>query len=244
MLPCYWKDFFISIENWRHAGFPPLISKQGTEIVGLEAELPWTFAGFLGKSVAFVELAWEDQIPALLENCTDIIMSDMSITPGRQYRIAFSEPYFRTGQIALIRKDDSARVPMPGYYGIFAWMPVVKIGVIKGTTGEFFVKKNFSDAKKIVSFATSQEAVAALKKRWIEGYKIDLLIHDAPMIHNLAAENEGDLVPLPALLSEEYLAWGIRKSDVELLESANAFIDGMKKDGKLNSIIKRWIPYI
>lgn len=223
---------------------PPLIAKQGGKIVGLEAELAREFGKYLDKSIVFVGVPWEDQIPALLDNRTDIIMSGMSITKAREYRIAFSEPYFRTGQIALIRKEAQAMVPMAGYYGLFAWMPVVKVGVIKGTTGEFFAKKNFDNAKEIISFTTTEEAVKALKKRHIQGYKIDLIIHDAPMIHNLAAENEGDLVPLPALLTEEYLAWGIRKDDVELLESANRFIEKMKAEEKLMPIIKRWIPFI
>jgi polar amino acid transport system substrate-binding protein len=69
---------------------PPLIYRQGTEIVGLEAELAKKFGDYLGKSVAFIELPWQEQIPALLANNTDIIMSGMSITSMRQVRIAFS----------------------------------------------------------------------------------------------------------------------------------------------------------
>jgi ABC-type amino acid transport substrate-binding protein len=43
-------------------------------------------------------------------------------------------------------------------------------------------------------------------------------------------------------LTDEYLAWGIRKNDRELLNSANRFIDTIRQDDKLNSMIKRWIP--
>jgi polar amino acid transport system substrate-binding protein len=171
-------------------------------------------------------------------------MSGMSITKARRYRIAFSEPYFRTGQIALVRKQAKTKVPMPGFYGIYSWAPIVTMGVVKGTTGEFFVNKSFNNAKKIVSFATAKEAVTALQKKWIQGYEIDVLIYDAPMVYNIASENEGALVPLPALLTEEYLAWGIRKDDTALLESANKFIEQMKKEGKLMPIIKKWIPVI
>jgi len=226
------------------ADSPPLIAKQGGKIVGLEAELAREFGKYLGRDIVFVEVAWKDQIPALLDNRTDIIMSGMSMTNAREYRIAFSEPYFRTGQIALVRKESVSRVPKPGYYGILAWAPIIKIGVVKGTTGELFVTKYLSGAKKIVVFDAAKEAAAALKKGGIEGYNIDVFIHDAPMIHNLAAENEGELAALPALLTEEYLAWGIRKDDVALLESANKFIEKMNNEGKLIPIIKRWIPLI
>jgi len=47
---------------------------------------------------------------------------------------------------------------------------------------------------------------------------------------------------LPSLLTEEYLAWGVRKNDVELLQSANSFINTYKKDNRLHEIVNRWIP--
>ena len=217
---------------------PPIIYKQGDKIVGLEAELAEEFAKFLGKSVSFVELEWEDQIPALLGNRIDIIMSGMTITKMRQVRIAFSEPYFRTGQMALIHQDSKKRIP-GGYYSIYAWAIQIRFGVVKATTGEFFVKKHLSKAKKISSFPTSREAVKALKYR-----EVDMVIHDAPIILSLAAENESEgLIALPSLLTEEYLAWGIRKNDVELLASANTFLETLKDDGRLNIIVNRWIPF-
>ena len=46
---------------------PPLIFKRGKKIIGLEADFAKEFAKYLGKSLRFVELEWEDQIPALLE---------------------------------------------------------------------------------------------------------------------------------------------------------------------------------
>jgi polar amino acid transport system substrate-binding protein len=220
----------------------PLIYRQGENFTGLEAELAKEFGKFTNRSVRFIELAWLDQIPALLDNRIDIIMSGMSITKSRHYRIAFSEPYFRTGQMALVRKREKNRFPMSGYYGILAWLPSLKIGVIKGTTGQFFVEKRYDSAKKILYFSETQEAIASMKAGNIGGFNIDMLIHDAPIVFYLAAENEGELAPLPALLTEEYLAWGIRKDNLELLETANAFIASLKKDGRLDSIIKRWIP--
>lgn len=216
---------------------PPLIYKQGKDIVGLEAELARELAAYLGKSVRFIELDWQDQIPALLENRTDIIMSGMSITKMRQIRIAFSEPYFRTGQMALIRRKDADRYPH-GYYSILGWTLRMEIGVVKGTTGESFVNQNFGRAKKIISYQTSKEAAKDMA-----GGEIDMVIHDAPIILMLAAKYESrGLVPLPSLLTEEYLAWGVRKNDVELLQSATSFIKNYKKDGRLHEIVNRWIP--
>ena len=216
---------------------PPLIYKQGNEIVGLEAELAKKFGDYLEKSVAFIELPWEEQIPALLANQTDIIMSGMSITAMRQVRIGFSKPYFRAGQMALTRSKYLEMIPQT-YYGIRGMSITARFGVVRGTTGETFVQTNFGRAKEIVPYETSKQAVEDLLKG-----RIDLLIHDGPIIFLLAAENEArGLAVVPTLLSEEYLAWGIRKNDVTLLEAANNFIDKMTKEDQLDPIINRWIP--
>ncbi len=217
---------------------PPFIYKQGSEIVGLEAELAKKFGEYLRKSVVFVETEWEDQISSLIANKTDIIMSGMTITKMRQMRIAFSKPYFRTGQMALTQNKYLNMIPH-NYYGILGLSIVARFGVVKATVGETFVQQNFGQAKEIVNYKTATQAVSDL----LEG-RIDLLIHDAPIILMLAAENEAKgLSEIPSLLSKEYLAWGIRKNDLELLEAANNFIDTMIKEDKLDPIINRWIPF-
>jgi ABC-type amino acid transport substrate-binding protein len=54
--------------------------------------------------MAFVELAWEELIPALKGDRIDVIMSGMSVTPVRQHRVRFVQPYLRVGQMAIIRR--------------------------------------------------------------------------------------------------------------------------------------------
>lgn len=217
--------------------YPPLIYRQGDDIIGLEADLGIALAKYLGKSVQFVTLAWGDQIPALLDKKIDIIMSGMSITRAREYEIAFTIPYFRTGQMALLGTREIL-VRQSGYHTLLAQSAGLNFGVIKDTTGEAFVKKNFRRAKGIISYSTSEQAVRALK--W---NKIDLFIYDSPNILFLAAKHESDgFKPLLSLLTEEYLAWGVRKNDAVLLESANNFLVELEKSGNLDTIVKRWIP--
>ena len=213
---------------------PPLIFKQANKIVGLEADLAKELAKNLGKSLRFVELEWEDQIPALLENRIDIIMSGMSITGLREVRIVFTIPYFKSGQMALIRREDAARFST----GFFALTTSSGIGVIKDTTGEYFVETNYSSIKKKI-FTTPRSAAKAVIDK-----KIDMFIYDAPMIIYLASENENKgLTVMSALLTEEYLAWGIRKDNKNLLESANEFLRTFNQEGKLNPIIQYWLPF-
>jgi polar amino acid transport system substrate-binding protein len=211
----------------------PLVFKRNDEIVGLEADLARALAEYLGKSCQFVELNWKDQIPALKSKKTDIIMSGMSITPGRRLRVAFSDPYVKSGLSALVHTRNLER-----FENILNRRnEFFKIGVVKGTTGELFVRDTFTNSR-IVTFSTSQNALNDL----IFG-TINMLVHDMPMLYALLAQNESrGLMVLPTLFTEEYLAWGIRHDDPELLEDANSFLRSIRSDGKLESHINRWLP--
>jgi len=209
---------------------PPLIFKQNNNIVGLEADFARELAKYTGKSLHFVELKWEDQIQALLDNRIDIIMSGMSVTPLRKMRLSFTIPYFKSAQMPLIRRKDAARFST----GLYS---VETIGVIKGTTGEEFVETEFSSLK-IKRYSDPHRAAKDLIKN-----EIDMFIYDAPMVLYLASENETKgLTVLYTFLKEEDLAWGIRKDNVELLESANNFLRTFNEAGNLNKVIKYWIP--
>ena len=213
---------------------PPLIFRQGNKIVGLEADMAAEFAQYLGKALRFVELEWEDQIPALLENRIDIVMSGMSITALRKVRVDFTLSYFESGQMALIRRKDAARFRT----GLFTFSDDSAIGVIKDTTGEFFVESQFSTVEKKM-YKDSNAAVEDLI-----GKDIDMFIHDAPMILYLASENESrGLTVLFALLTKEPLAWAVRKDNAELLNSANVFLQKINEEGSLNRMIRSWIPF-
>jgi polar amino acid transport system substrate-binding protein len=211
----------------------PLIYRQGNQIVGLEADFARGLAQYLGKSLQFVEYDWEDLIPGLMDGKIDIIMAGMTRTTLREVRITFCIPYLKSGQMALIRREDTARFST----GIFTLTTSSGIGVIKNTFGEYFVDEQYGSVNKIV-YSESKKAVEALIDK-----KIDMFIYDGPIILYLASANETrGLTALFAPLTEEYLAWAVRKDNRELLESANNFLKTINKDGRYKSLIKHWIP--
>ena len=83
--------------------YPPMIFKQGDRITGAEAHFALRLAEGLGKTVQYVELRWDQQISALMEGKTDLIMSGMTITDARKARIDFTDPYLKSGLVTLMR---------------------------------------------------------------------------------------------------------------------------------------------
>ena len=215
---------------------PPLIYKENGKLQGLEVDFAHQLARYLGKKLQFIELPWTQQIESLESGDIDIIMSGMTITPKRQYRVNFSDPYLKSGQIMLIRMQDSRKFAN-GIYSVMA--SNYRVGTVKNTTGDFFVTQTLNGVK-VTKFSKSQAAVNALIDK-----EIDVFIYDAPMIYHYAAMNENNkLTAIVNLLTNEDLAWAMNKNDRDLLEQVNTFIRENKKSKQLNSTINNRIPYL
>jgi ABC-type amino acid transport substrate-binding protein len=210
--------------------FPPMIFKQGKELKGVEVEIARALGAQLGREIVFVELPWKDQIEALNEGRTDIIMSSMSITPARRHVVNFSKPYFIIGQMALVRRDDKLDYALG-----FPLSLKSPAGALKATTGEFLIQRDFPKSK-LKTFTSPEDAAKALIKK-----KINLFITDSTLVWYLAGTyaNEGlSAVPIP--LSEETLAYATRKGDDALLASVNEFVTKSTQDGSFMKVFRRW----
>jgi len=214
--------------------YPPMIYKQNFKIAGAEADFAEALGHALDRPVKFVELSWAKLIPALQSGRIDIIMSGMSITAPRSALVAFADPYIRVGQLPLVRSDDAPRYNSPATIIVTD----KQIGVEKGTTGDTFVQQNCRRAKR-KPFSSARDAAKALLKG-----KVDLVIHDAPVIWWLAGQYDAQgLTFSPTLLTEEYLAWGLHPNNPELLAQVNRLLDQWDGDGTMDQILTRWLPY-
>ncbi len=211
---------------------PPMIFKQGGQIVGAEADLAQALGRALDRRVEFVEEDWERLIDALCDGQIDIIMSAMSITHARRYRVAFTNPYLKVGQMALARSGEKY-----SYLINLANQAEHGVGVKAGTTADFLMRQEYPKLKRKY-YKSGEDAAAALLKK-----KIDLYVSDAPMIWHLAAvyETKG-LSVVPLVLTQEELAWAVRRGDSQLLDSANSFLKKALDSGELNRTLGKWMP--
>lgn len=186
----------------------------------------------LGRPIKFVEVSWDKQLDALLEGRTDLVMSGLCLTPERQVRVAFSQSYLKSGQMVLVRREDGYKynLGVPKH-------PEGTIGVVAGSTGGYFAQDYFA-RNKFATHATPQEAVSALLHK-----HINVFLCDAPIAWWTAAQNEGkNLVLVPNLLTDESMAWAVRKNDPDLLAAVNAFLLKAQNSGRLAETGKRWLP--
>lgn len=208
----------------------PYVFFRGDQIAGLEIDFAVELAHAFGRPLQLVPLQWQDQIPALVDGRTDVIMSGMSITPAREGVVAFAEPYLRTTLQALIRREDVERYPTPD--ALIASSP--RIGVQKGTTGEAFVRER-RPHENIVLYTRTRDAVIELRNR-----RIDVFVSDAPVIAAMASIYEGELTAFPQRFGAESIAWAFRPQDGELRAASDQVLAAWKKDGTLAHIFAAW----
>ncbi len=214
------------------ANYPPLVDKVDGKLVGIEIDFANEVGKDLDKRIEFVEIPFQQLIPALAGGDIDVIMSGMSITAGRKQQISFTDPYMQIGQMAITRIDEIQNL---GNLTALLNAPIT-VGFESGTTGESFVKTNMRNAKP-QPVASIDAAVAALRSR-----KIDAFIHDAPTAWRIGSDPAyQDLIGLYWPLTDESLGWGVRISDQTLRTALNDQIAAMKKDGRLARITRKWI---
>lgn len=217
------------------ADYPPLVFKQAGDFAGAEVDIARALGRALGRPVEFVSVRWEDQVSALLSGRTDIIMSGMSVTEARGLRVAFTEPYVKNQLRVIYRQRDADRFTTTDAF----LASDKRVGVVAGTTADAFVQKHGAHLRR-TALETRRDAAFYL----LNGRRIDAYVDDTFALAWILAEHEASVTYLREPLDEEDIAWAVRPTDQQLLESVNAVLAHWKADGTMEGILLRWMPYL
>ncbi|MBW1883507.1 MAG: transporter substrate-binding domain-containing protein [Deltaproteobacteria bacterium] len=214
--------------------YPPVLFEQEGEIVGIEADLARIMAEEIGRRLVFHRYSFPELLDALEHGEVDLAMGGLSITPERSRRVRFTEPYLQVGQLAVIRAQDIARL------GRVRWIKRrgTKVGYERGTSGEDYVANRLPRSAAF-AFDSVAEGIRSLRAG-----RIEYFIHDSPTIWRLAGDPaHRDLIGLYRPLTEEHLAWAVRRDDTTLHALLDSTISHWKREGLIEPILNRWIPF-
>lgn len=215
------------------ADYPPLHFTQDGRYMGIEADNAKAVGEILSRRVQIVQIPLDQLVPALQAGKVDVLMSGLSVTAERSQQVQFADAYLRVGQMAIMHKSKLGSYSQPWA----VYREGVRVGVKSGSTGAAFAERELEDAV-VKQYENTEEAFTALRED-----KIDLYVHDAPTSWELANGMENDdLISLYAPLTEEMLAWAVRKDDDALVADLNRALRLMQGNGTLQYILNRWIP--
>lgn len=214
--------------------YPPIVFKEEGRLSGLEAELARGLEGELSRRIELVELDWEGLIPALEAGQIDVIMSGMSITEERARRVRFVESYLQVGQMSIIRKADRLQLGSPALLSLTRR----RVGFVAGTTGAAYVQEHLPQAEH-VPLSSTDEGLQALRTG-----TIDAFIHDAVTAWRVGEHESSDTLTASfSPLTEEHLAWAVRKTDDELYRDLNGVLERWRRSGYLQDMFRKWLSF-
>jgi ABC-type amino acid transport substrate-binding protein len=213
---------------------PPIAFYRDGRIDGVEPDLAQALVDHSRRPLQLVALEWDSLIPALLDGRIDAIMSGLTVTPARQVRLAFADPWMRSGLAAAARRKDAAK-----YASLAAIRDAAaNVGVRGGSTAERWVREHMRYAT-VVPYPDLENAARELAQG-----RLDLVVSDIPQVAWAVSAREGDLQVLRVRLTQEDIAWAFRPQDTQLRAAANAALAAMRQDGRLRAILQRWMPYL
>ena len=87
-----------------NAAFPPFEYVEGKKIVGFDITMGQKIAKDAGMKLEVVDMAFDSLIPALQSGTIDFIAAGMSVNEERKKNVDFSETYFESEQVIIVRK--------------------------------------------------------------------------------------------------------------------------------------------
>ena len=212
---------------------PPLnmTSKEG-ELMGYEVDLARAMAKSMGVKAKFEVMPFAELLPALQADKIDLILSNMTITPGRNLKVAFVGPYFISGKAFMTKKktiamaDDADDIDAKN----------TRLVALKGSTSQAFVETALPDAQ-LVTAKDYDEAV----KMVIED-KVHAMVADYPIcVVSVFRYPEQGLLSVVTTLTYEPIGVGVPAGDPLLVNWVENFLGIAESTGLLEELKGKWI---
>ena len=212
-----------------NAEFEPYEYMEGSEVVGIDAEIADALAEKLGLTAQVENMAFNAIVPAVTTGKVDIGLAGMTADEERKKNVNFSEPYVEAGQVIVVNKDSDIKS--------VADLSGKIVGVQNGTTGDQYVsdEKNGVGVASVERFSSGPEAAQSLATG-----KIDAVVIDNEPAKAIVANNS-DLIVLEEPLTSEQYAIAVSKDKPALLEAINGALNEMEESGELQTILDKYL---
>lgn len=214
------------------ASMPPLnMTTKDGQIIGMEVDLANLFAGGMGVKLTLKPMQFNDLLPALEAGQVDMVLSAMTMTPGRNLKFAFVGPYFPSGKSVLTKGknveavDEIAKMNNPDKVLV----------ALKGSTSQLFVEKLMPKAKLVLADDYGQ-AVAILRND-----KAVAMVADYPIcMVSVYRFPDAGLVTLAKPISYEPIGVALPPNDPLLVNWVQNALHLLEKTGELDVLMQRW----
>ena len=211
---------------------PPFnMTTQSGQIIGIEPDLANALAEAIGVRAEFIKKPFADLLKAVESHEVDIVLSQVTMTPARNTRVAFVGPYFVSGKAILTRSkalaeaDEAKDINMTG----------IRISALAGSTSEAFIQKAIP-AARLLAAPTTDLAIQAV----LDG-KVDAMMADRPVcIVAVLRHPDADLVTLSSPFTFEPIGAALPTNDPLFLNLVQNYVSLITGTGLMQELEARW----
>ncbi|HEX8144037.1 MAG TPA: ABC transporter permease subunit [Pyrinomonadaceae bacterium] len=208
------------------ATYPPLESAEGGQFTGFDIDLGNALARELGVRARFINAGFDGIFPALQNGTFDAVMSSVTITPERSATMLFSDPYYDSGQLIVVRNDRQG-ISSPDD------LPGKKVGVQINTTAQFDLEKRAG--VDVAKYNTIDLALLDLKNG-----RIDAVVGDAPVLKYMIRQSFRELKTVGRRFTDEKFGIAMAQGSEDLQQAVNAALRRIRESGEYDQIHEKW----
>ncbi len=203
--------------------FVPWAMKDKTgKLMGFEIDVATRLAKDMGVKVQFIPTKWSGIIPALLTGKFDIIIGGMGISPSRNLKVNFSNPYDYTGMSMA-----ASTIMAKDFSGLKAFnRSDVVLSARLGSTGVAAIKQHMPKARIRMFDDEAQAFQEAINGR-VHG-----VVSSAPTPAFQVIKHPARLfLPLKENFTREPIGFAVKKGDFDTINFLNNWINYVASQG-------------
>ncbi len=201
------------------------------ELVGIDIDIIRAIAEVQDFNVKFTKSQWSSLIPMVNMGKADMTGGGMSITPEREKRVDFTEPYWFTELAVIVRDDSDLNVFSAMTHG-------ARISNQSNTTGADWVRKNLIEKGYDLEqklYENYPQATQALISS-----KVDATVMDATSAEQ--AISAGKPIEIVGYIrTGEAYGYAVQEGDEELLNTLNDGLKKLKESGRFEEIVNKYL---
>jgi polar amino acid transport system substrate-binding protein len=176
---------------------------------------------------------WDGIIPGLMSKKYDAIVASMSITPERQRKVDFTDPYYSNYLRFIAPKGGKVMATKAGLKG-------KNLGAQRATIAAQYLEDNYRKDARVKVYDTQEAAYLDL-----QAGRIDALLSDIYPAHDWLSQKDngafefiGDSIDI-----NDKIGIAVRKGDKELRGKLNMALKAIRANGAYQKANARYFPF-
>jgi len=202
------------------------------KVTGFDIDIARLMASVMNVKLVIEVMPFPELLPALEAGKVDVVLSNVTITPQRNLRVAFVGPYLVSGKCVVTRNEALAKAD--GKTDLNT--PETKLAVLEGSTSQDFARELFPDAT-ILPVTDYGEAAELIKSEKASGLLADYPICMATLKNN----PDAGFVSLFSLLTYEPIGIALPANDAQFINWTQNFLNRLDGTDTLEGLSKRWL---